>query len=95
MGQRVVGGEVQVLIHVSRFAVYLGRDRTIGVVPDLDIYRKDILPPFYLSDVNWMLWLMELIWANIISTQLIGTVDRTSSTYLFYKTVGTSEVSRA
>ena len=47
-----------------------------------------------LSEVNWILGLIELMWASIPSTWSAGTTVRTSSTYLFQNTVGTGDVLR-
>ena len=78
---------MQGLVWMVGYAGYLGRERTIGVVPSIS--RKDILPLSSHSDVNWMLWLMELIWSSITLTKSFGIADKISSKYLFQTTVGT------
>ena len=47
--------------------------------------KNGITYPCSLPKVNWMFWLMELVWASIPSTWSGGTAVRTS-TYLFQNT---------
>ena len=70
--------------------VHFGRERAIIIVTS-----KMVLTCPSLSDMNWMLWLMELMWASISSTWSAGTAERTSSTYLFQNMVETDDVLRA
>ena len=91
MGCGVVGRKLEVLVRVGGPMVHFGRERPSSLC-NIITSRNGITCPCSLSEVNWMFWLMELMWASIPSTWSAGTAVRTSSTYLFENTVGTSDV---
>ena len=59
-----MGRELEVLIHVGGLTVHFGRERAIIIITS----KNGIRCPSSLLEVNWMLWLMEFMWAYIPST---------------------------